>query len=322
MANSRLLSWLAALAIFIGTHCAYHVEYHPERSLHEDGVESLQLANSIAFHGTFSDPFMVMKTGLSAHTAPAFPALVAVVIHFYGNGAKGRMILDRLSVFVVAMLLSLLPLLTRHLGLGFFSGALAAAAWLLGPIPFDNHSEADIAALLAVLLTFPMVSAFRRPLRRAELVATGVLWGLLLLFNPVPIMVLLVWLTSLYFFTTRSRIHLAVLVILPILVILPWCVRNYLVFGEPIFLRDNLGLELAVSNNSCAHYSFYLNDHSKCFSLNHPNVNRDQAQRLLLVGEAQYNRTRMRDALGWIQKIPVASFNFLASARSYFGFPL
>jgi hypothetical protein len=39
---------------------------------------------------------------------------------------------------------------------------------------------------------------------------------------------------------------------LPLLIVSLWMVRNYLVFKRPILIRDNLGKELANSNNPCA----------------------------------------------------------------------
>jgi hypothetical protein len=68
-----------------------------------------------------------------------------------------------------------------------------------------------------------------------------------------------------------------------------------------VFLRDNLGLELAVSNNPCATFSLDLNrSQSACFENNHPNESYDEAMRVLMLGEPAYNQIRMHEAITWI----------------------
>ena len=321
MTRARTIPWMVSIAIFIAAHFVYRVEYHPGTRLYNVGIESLQLGNSLALHGTFADPFDPLPTGPSAHVAPGYPALVAVIIRSFGNGAAGNLVLGRVTVLVIALQLSLLPFLARHLGMRFLTGVLAAAAWLLGPIRMYRW-ESDFVALLAVLLAFPMFTAFRRKLSQVELAVTGLLWGVLLLFSPTPLIVLGAWLLCLYFVARRKRGQLIPLAILPILVILPWVVRNYLVFSEPVFLRDNLGLELAVSNNSCAQYSLDLNRSGiNCFSRNHPNESFEEAQKVLQLGEVQYNRVRMKEARAWIRENPGRFLEMTGERFAAFWFP-
>jgi hypothetical protein len=94
---------------------------------------------------------------------------------------------------------------------------------------------------------------------------------------------------------------LALLAIIPILTVSPWLMRNYLVFHQPVFVRDNLGMELAVSNNSCATFSFDVNRKSECFKSSHPNESYEEASRVRALGEPTYNRIRMHDAISWIK---------------------
>jgi hypothetical protein len=321
MTRSQALSWLAALALFIATHVVYKVEFRPDSRIHDLGLESLQLANSLAFNGTFADPFQPMPTGPSAHATPGYPALVALIIRLYGNEAMGNYVLARSTIFAVALQLALLPLLAQHLGMGFTTGILASIAWLVGPVSIQLW-ESHYAGLLAVILAFPMFTAFRRELTWIESAGTGLSWGVLLLFNPAPILVLLVWLLVLYSYAHRSLVRSLVLLGITFLVILPWCVRNYLVFHEPIFLRDNLGLELAVSNNPCAKYSLELNERqSYCFSQNHPNENSEEAAKVRLLGEATYNHLRMKEFKVWIRENPCRFLKLTADRFLAFWFP-
>lgn len=304
MKSAKLLRLIAALAVFVATHYVYRVQYRPYTRIYNTGLESLQLANSLALHGTFSDPFQPLITGPSAHVAPGYPALVAVIIHYFGNEGMGNYVLGRVTIFVVSLQLSLLPFLARHLGLRFETGLLGAASWLVATISLQRW-EADYVGLLAVVLGFPMYTAFHRALTKRELACTGALWGLLLLLNPSPIFVLVGWLVALRLFAKRSSSQLAIPAIVTMLLVLPWIIRNYLVFHELVFLRDNLGLELAVSNNPCAQYSFPLNFFSSdCFSINHPDKSIGEAEKVLALGEVKYNHERMKDARQWIAKYP------------------
>jgi hypothetical protein len=80
----------------------------------------------------------------------------------------------------------------------------------------------------------------------------------------------------------------------------PWIARNYLIFHRVILVRDNLGTELAVSNNECAEFGTLLNEVTHCFEKVHPNANREEATKVRALGEAQYNAARLREAVLWI----------------------
>jgi hypothetical protein len=88
---------------------------------------------------------------------------------------------------------------------------------------------------------------------------------------------------------------------IPLVIVLPWLIRSYHVFHRPVFLRDNLGLELAVSNNDRAQFSYALNSVAGgCFANNHPNESYREARRAASLGEPAYNQLRLHEALNWI----------------------
>ena len=282
----------------------YPLHRSPDQALTEDRFESVALGKSLALHGSFSSPFFPILTGPSAHLAPAYPALVAVVIKLFGTGQNGGFVLRWLTKLALASQLALLPALADYLGLSSMAGALAAVAWLAAQFPLLLW-ENDFAGLLVIALAFPMYRALREQLNGKAILYTGLVWGLLLLLTPTPLFVLCGWILALLFLSPQSKQRAIMLATVPLLVILPWLVRNYVVFHEPIFLRDNLGLELAVSNNSCAEYSWALNLRpGGCFSRNHPNENLQEALRVSSMGEPAYNKTRLHEALTWIGRNP------------------
>ncbi len=137
----------------------------------------------------------------------------------------------------------------------------------------------------------------------------------------MPLLVLLAWLAWIFAATALPRAQKLTLLIVPFLIISPWLVRNYRTFGHFIFMRDNLGLELAVSNNSCANFNFKANELLRCFEANHPNQGISEAERVLRLGEYEYNRVRMREAIEWIQHNPNRFFGLTVQRTVAFWFP-
>jgi len=313
-------SWQLSLYIFVGVMLLYRIAWRPDGGL-RPSAESISLANALAFHGTFSNPFYPLATGPSAHLAPAYPFLMAGIIKLFGAGPAGAFALGWLTNLVVAVQLSLLPVLADYLGLLPVTGVVAATGWIFCRFTFVPW-EVDFVALVAILLTFPMYKAFRTVLSAKEVTYAGVLWGLALMMNPVPAAVLFGWLLVLLIFRFQPLRTIAWLAILSLFVISPWLVRNYVVFRTPVFLRDNLGLELAVSNNACASFSFVLNDApGGCFARNHPNENLGQALLVRSMGEPAYNRMRLREALRWISDNPSRFMTMTGQRFMAFWFP-
>ncbi len=295
-------AWIAGAAILVATLLVYPVRQNPSHHLADSGFESLQLGTSLALKGSFSDPFFPLATGPSAHLAPAYPALVAAIIKLFGAGSEGDYALQWVSVIVLAAQLALFPLLAGRIGLSPWAGALGASAWLWARypvLPWEN----DFAALLVVLLAFPMYRSLRTRLSPAQILCCGLLWGLLLLLTPTPLLVLAAWLAVLLLTGPQPRRYVILLAVIPLLVIAPWLVRNFRVFHRPVFLRDNLGIELGVSNNDCARFSMALNlGPDGCFS--HPNASLKEALQVRDLGEPAYNHTRQQQTEQWVRQHP------------------
>jgi len=164
--------------------------------------------------------------------------------------------------------------------------------------------EQSLAGVLITVLAFPMYDALRRPLPLPRLVLCAVLWGVTILLCPVALLALGAWMLALHFAGTQMLRNRLVLVLLPLLMITPWMVRNYQTFHRFVFVRDNLGIELEVSNNSCASFSFELNRMSGCYAQHHPNENMDEVAQVAALGEVAYNQQRQHVATEWIKDHP------------------
>ena len=84
-------------------------------------------------------------------------------------------------------------------------------------------------------------------------------------------------------------------------------------------MRDNGGLELAVSNGDGAVPSFEGNMHSPWFCSVHPNCNPAAVEQILQSGELEFNRLAMQKGLLWIGNHPAPFVASLSSGRSVFG---
>lgn len=306
MRAKNLVRWAAVLGLGIATLYIYRPIYSATSAINMRGYEAFALAESIVAHKGFSDPFMPLPTGPSAHLAPLYPAYLALIIKTFGHGSMGVGALMWITTLMLAAQLMLLPVLAQCLGLGFWEGILAALAWLAAGIPPTFLAEATLVSLLVVSLAFLMRTSFGNRMTVGQIFAAGVLWGALLLLQPVVILVLLCWLLLLHFFSQRSSVQKIALGVVPIILVTPWIARNFVVFHKVVFIRDNLGIELVVSNNPCASYLFDRNQDSGCYSIVHPNLNYEEAVKVRRLGEVEYNHIRLHEAIEWIRANPKA----------------
>jgi hypothetical protein len=89
-----------------------------------------------------------------------------------------------------------------------------------------------------------------------------------------------------------------------LVVVAPYTARNWRVMGAPFFIRDNLGLEIAVSNADAARLTAESNLDAGAAMDTHPFVSPAAAVRVREEGEVKYNRRRLAEGLTWIRAHP------------------
>lgn len=274
-----------------------------------------RIARSLLTHGTFADPFGAAATGPSAHTPPAFPALYAAYVAVLGESPAAWMAIKVAGGLVLSLWVGLLPLVSQAFGMGLVPGIVGALLAVAAALRHFPEWDANYTALLVVLLAVragPMVwetraagapGAAGRP--RAAWPA-GVLWALAMHVNAGVLLLFLAWSAALLW-RWRGRVPGALVLgglLLPVVLLVPWTVRNWVVLGSPVVLRGNLGLELAVANNDCAHPGLLQNLASGCFAQQHPDESGAEAARLRAMGEPEYHAQRMREARAWMAEHP------------------
>ena len=302
-ATQNLSFCLAACVVLFALSLLRYWVTFDMTSVVPDAPEPWRIANSLRTTGHFSNPFDPLETGPTAHLAPAYPTFLALVTKVFGVQRVGGYAYVFAAVLTVSVLLGLFPVVSRLLGMGVLTGVLAACVWLVARPPLFASWEVTYAGLLIVIATccFCRVLWSAAPHRGATLLL-GFLMGLLTLLIPTCAPVFLCWVIWLALIWRASlfRAHAAALILLPAMIVSPWIVRNYLVFDRVIFVRDNLGLELAVSNNDCAAFGLRTNMGSGCFQKFHPNGSVGEAAKVLALGEARYNEVRLHEAAIWI----------------------
>lgn len=302
----------------------------PEGRLNEvevsSGSEAVLVARSLAAHGTFANPFATMKTGVTAHVAPVYPFLYSLVLRAFGTGYTALQVAWAFNVLFFALQMGLLPLLSVRLELGLLPGIVAAFLGTLSLYsPIDTRWESFFAGLL-LLLAFFVTERSLGTQSSAATLAAGVLWGVLILTNPVVALLLLAW-PLCWIWAQRqgeraSCVRRSVIIAAIALVIVsPWIARNYARFGTLIFVRDCLGLQLLTGNSSCAAPTLREIIQSGCHARSGPNVNAGIAAQVAAVGEVQFNRTKLHEALDWIATNPSAFLSLTARRFRLFWFP-
>ena len=265
------------------------------------------VAVSLAEQGYLGNPYG-FQTGPSAHIAPGYATIVGMLIRAGGSQHLG-FLLDRiLTAIVAAGLVASLPVIARRLGLSRLAGLLASLALL---IPFFTWLETSgdweapyTAASLAVALsvTWPSVSGGRLEPRAG--VVVGIVWGIVLLFAP-SLLPVVVALHAIGILRWRARLrsyvaYATTAAVVTLLVIAPYLVRIHRDLGGFAFIRSNLGLELAVSNNDHAKPTLNANLKKGGGMDTHPYLNKPESMRVRAMGELAYNRVRMAEAKAWI----------------------
>jgi hypothetical protein len=128
----------------------------------------------------------------------------------------------------------------------------------------------------------------------------GILWGVGALANPA--MLAFLPFCGFWIWWRRSRRGLPSLggVVLSsvvfFLVLSPWLVRNYEVFGRFVFIRDDFGLQFRLGNNQFSD--------GMLFASLQPNLNPSEFDRFRQMGEIAYEANCRRLAFDWIREHP------------------
>ena len=267
-----------------------------------DQIEVSRIAESIAWQGKFADPYMI-PTGPTAHNAPIYPFLLSLV---YALPAQDRLTARlELNILFGSLLCALIYAAGLALGMGaVVSGAAAILIAVFPPslyVELCNDSDATLAGLLAAV-SITASAAWLRGLVGGT-VWLGLLWGFCLLSSPTLFPIFCGFLCLCVVEKVRRRALLTIM-LFALLVLTPWTLRNRLALGHWVLVRDNLGLELRVSNADNAYADSTQNLMYGAMQTFHPLFNEGVAQQVRAAGEIAVYSKFQSETIAWIRSKP------------------
>ncbi len=216
------------------------------------------LGRSLATGHGFSAPYEV-DYGPSALIPPIYPWVVSLAFRAFGvySNAAGFAMVVFNSVFSALTCWTVYRIARR-----VFNESVAVwSGWAWALLPYAIYYsvswiwETSLSAFLLSLL-FMLTLEMEGDGRLGSWFRYAVVWGIAGLTNTA----LLAWLPFsgcwLAYRLHRAGKRLLVPVVFSAVVfwmtLMPWLVRNYLVFGQPVFIRDNFGNEFRAGNNAQA----------------------------------------------------------------------
>jgi hypothetical protein len=216
--------------------------------------------------------------------------MLAAVLFVKGDRASAALTLLLIEVVIQTLAVVLLLYIAEAVFASWIPGVIGACGVLLctRPLPQWESSTAWLA----------FEAVFLCALVGVRWGWTGAVMGLGWLVSPAlgPASLAVVWLL-------RGRKYLIASAAIAVIVIGPWMARNWLVLRAPIFLRDNFGLELFLSNNDLAGPR-QEDAEAERYQRWHPGSNVAVAAELARVGEPEYFGRMQAEASDWIRRHP------------------
>jgi 4-amino-4-deoxy-L-arabinose transferase-like glycosyltransferase len=295
--------WMVAIALVlrVGWIVVGHTyKFKPIDDNFGFGWEMGRIGAAIASGHGFSNPFGP-PTGLTAWEPPLYPYLIAGVFKIFGVYSLGSAFV-LLAINSVFSALTCIPifLIARRM---FSEKVAVGAAWTWALLPYLMYWctrwvwETSLSALLVAAIFWLALTMEDRD-GLAPWLEFGLLWGIAALTSTVllsflPASGLWAW----YHRAKRQKPSLAGVALASAVFfacITPWLVRNYDVFGQFIFIRDNFGAELRLGNGRGADGTW--------MQTIHPTQDVYAMRQYVAMGELAYVAMRKQQAMDFIKE--------------------
>jgi hypothetical protein len=266
------------------------------------GWEVGRIARSLAMGEGFSNPYGD-HTGPTAWEPPLYPYLMGGVFKVFGvySYASAWVLLTINSLLAA---LTCIPVyLTAERMFGERVAIWSAGTWALLPYVWywSIHWLWDTTFTPLVLSLIVLTALEMEEWRSLRgWVVFGALWGVGALANPsmltfLPFCGLWIW-RQRFKRGLPSLAGVAVSSAIFFLVLSPWLIRNYEVFGRFVFLRDDFGLQLRLGN--------WKGADGMLMAYLQPSQNKLEFEKFQRMGELEYSADCKRLALEWIRQNP------------------
>ncbi len=257
--DSRGVTLTAAGILASGIACRYWIVARlpdPQGRL----GEAYNVARSFADHGTIADAYAIGQ-GPSAHIMPVAAVIAGYVYRWLGVFTPAsNFVLTTIALGFVFASFALLFAVFRDLGAPASGRLLALALLCWSPVNaliegvWFRVWEGGMAVALGALFLYFVVRLDRSErIRLRDIAGVSFLAAATLFVSPplgvaaylCALMLMLRRLPSRRWFGTSAIAGVAMIAVLA-----PWTIRNAVVMGSPIVLRDSFGLEFAMSNGA------------------------------------------------------------------------
>jgi hypothetical protein len=295
-------------------------------------VEVGKLACSVASGHGFSDPFYCRgtppeqdasteapyykRTGPSAMEPPVFVLLLAGIFAIFGIYSKASLLV---ALFINCTFSALTALPVYGIARKCFSARVGLwAAWLWAVFPYSVYWAASIpwATCLTTLL-FTTLVFYTLHLESSSSVRTwfsfGLLGGATALVDPVVLSslpFLIGWVC--YRLARRGaawKLPAAASVLALIIPLVPWFVRNYVVFDRGVFLRDPFWMAFRVGNS--VQGVGWWDDNAN------PGNSSSEMEEVVRLGELRYMEEKRQQSFSFLRSHP-ARFASLVARRAVY----
>jgi len=310
-AKTKRLLWSLPFIMFVAFVVRFAIYYPTFLQTYNEvalknfpyGAETGMVAAAIAEGRGFSSPLRMVQTGPTAWFAPLFPYLLAGIFKLFGVfSSTSNLIIHILNFVFSALTCWFVAWIGKHI-FGRTAGIAAAWVWVVLPTavfyPIIWVWDTSLSGLWLAMLVAATLK-LRGSDRMSWWLGYGALWSAGAMINPSLISVLpplglwAIW-------PLRNRVapalRLAAASALVFAVgIMPWTIRNYVVFQKFIPLRSNFGLELWLGNNPDVPDSWtpWL----------HPNYSTEEAHKYASMTEIPYMEEKQRQAWTFIRSHP------------------
>jgi hypothetical protein len=253
-----LLALLVSLALGFRVWVVLALRTEHTRPL---GFEHARIAENLLAGRGFSIEFLGQE-GPTSQQAPFYPLLLAGVYACFGVGTPQSLLCVELIQCVAGTALvlavvwlgwSLVP--DRRL-VGWLAGL--GAAVVPTHLYMVTHLQVALWAALLLTLLLAVVVSPRWQGRWAGALLAGLLAGLVLLVEPILALTLPICATAFWLAEPHKGVRLLqpaavgrviAMAGVAALVIMPWTVRNWLVHGQPVFIKSTFGYAFWQGNN-------------------------------------------------------------------------
>jgi 4-amino-4-deoxy-L-arabinose transferase-like glycosyltransferase len=299
---------VAAFAVRVAYLC-YETLHFQQPSVRDDlqfGAELGSVAASIASGHGFGSPMRLVPSGPTALFAPLYPYLLAGIFKSFGIFSYTSSLMIR-TIECAFSALTCWPIYAiGRKAFGKTIGTVAAWTWVFLPgsvyFAVDWVWDTSLVALWMALLVAATLE-LRDSDRMDWWAAYGALWGVGAMINP-SLLSVLSFLALWAVWPLRHRfVHAAKLAVASGLIfiacIVPWTVRNYVVFHTFIPLRSNFGLEWWLDNHT------QFPDRSV-----HPIDYQPELDKYVRMTEVPYMEEKKREAFDFVRAYPADATEF------------